>query len=309
MAATVTGVLLGGVHASRPSSGVSVGTLFSCTTHGLVYQTTDTGTTWTTWATLGGVVPAFATPAIALGTAAAAGAAATVIRSDATIAAFDATVPVTQAFSDAAATGAAAVSARRDHKHGMPAAPAGATPAIPAIVLGTAAALGAASTFVASDATVIAFDATSPAATVPGNAAVVGVATVAARRDHVHPRILDTFDVAFIIDGGGVAITTGIKGDLSLDFAATIDQVTLLADQSGSIVVDIWKDTYANYPPTVADTITASAKPTISVTTKAKDATLTGWTKTITSGDTLRFNVDSITTCTRVVVIIQMTRT
>jgi hypothetical protein len=33
---------------------------------------------------------------------------------------FDATVPVTQAFGDAAATGAAAVAARRDHKHGMP---------------------------------------------------------------------------------------------------------------------------------------------------------------------------------------------
>ncbi len=64
--------------------------------------------------------PAFATPAIVLGSAAAAGAATTVIRSNATIAAFDATVPVTQAFADAAATGAAAFAARRDHKHGMP---------------------------------------------------------------------------------------------------------------------------------------------------------------------------------------------
>ena len=40
---------------------------------------------------------------------------------------FDATVPVTQAFSDAAATGAATVAARRDHVHGMPAAPTGVT--------------------------------------------------------------------------------------------------------------------------------------------------------------------------------------
>lgn len=36
---------------------------------------------------------------------------------------FDATVPSTQAFGDAAATGSAAVSARRDHKHAMPATP------------------------------------------------------------------------------------------------------------------------------------------------------------------------------------------
>lgn len=62
----------------------------------------------------------FATPSISLGTAAAAGAATTVIRSDSTIAAFDATVPTTEAFGDAAATGSAAVAARRDHKHGMP---------------------------------------------------------------------------------------------------------------------------------------------------------------------------------------------
>jgi hypothetical protein len=64
----------------------------------------------------------FATPAIALGTTAAAGAASTVIRSDATIAVFDGAVPSTQGFGDAAATGAAAVAARRDHVHGMPSA-------------------------------------------------------------------------------------------------------------------------------------------------------------------------------------------
>lgn len=108
--------------------------------------------------------------------------------------------------------------------------------------------------------------------------------------------------IPFIIDGGGSAITTGVKGFIEVPFACTIQRVTLLADQSGSIVVDIWKDTYANYPPTVADTITASAKPTISTATKAQDATLTGWTTSVAAGDVLGFNVDSITTCQRVTV-------
>lgn len=81
----------------------------------------DGGITW--GGSTGAAALSFATPAIVLGTAAAAGAAASVIRSDATIAAFDATVPVTQAYGDAAATGAAAVAARRDHVHGMPASP------------------------------------------------------------------------------------------------------------------------------------------------------------------------------------------
>ncbi len=75
-----------------------------------------------TWVDTGGSV-SFATPAIVLGSSAAAGSAGTAIRSDSTIAAFDATAPTTQAFGDAAAVGTAAFAARRDHKHAMPATP------------------------------------------------------------------------------------------------------------------------------------------------------------------------------------------
>lgn len=107
--------------------------------------------------------------------------------------------------------------------------------------------------------------------------------------------------VFFVIDGGGSAISTGIKGDIQVPFAGTIVEATLLADQSGSIVVDVWKDTYANYPPTVADTIVAAAKPTLSSATKSTDTSLTGWTIAVAAGDTLRFNVDSAATLTRVV--------
>lgn len=109
-----------------------------------------------------------------------------------------------------------------------------------------------------------------------------------------------TFTIPFIIDGGGVAITTGVKGDLEIPVTCTITAVRLLADASGSIVVDIWKDSYANLPPTIADTITASAKPTLSAVQKSEDATLTGWTTSITAGQWLRFNVDSASTVTRV---------
>ena len=83
----------------------------------------------------------------------------------------------------------------------------------------------------------------------------------------------------------------------------------MLADQSGSAVVDIWKDTYASYPPTGADSITASAKPTISAATKSEDATLTGWATSISAGDTLRFNVDSASTITRLTLILTVTKT
>jgi len=113
--------------------------------------------------------------------------------------------------------------------------------------------------------------------------------------------------ITFAIDGGGSALTTGVKADISVPYACTITSVVMLADQSGSVVVDIWKDTLANYPPTVADTITASAKPTITTATNSSDTTLTGWTTSITAGDTLRFNIDSATTITRLSLTLKVT--
>jgi len=62
---------------------------------------------------------AYAVPALTLGLANAAGAAETVLRTDATILVFDATVPNTIQCDDAAAAGAAGVAARRDHEHGI----------------------------------------------------------------------------------------------------------------------------------------------------------------------------------------------
>jgi hypothetical protein len=115
--------------------------------------------------------------------------------------------------------------------------------------------------------------------------------------------------LTYVIDGGGSTITTGLKGFLEVPFACTITRATLLADQSGSIVVDVWKDTYANFPPTNADSIAASAKPTITTAVKSQDATLTGWTTAIGAGDVLAFNVDSVTSIQRATLSLRVTKT
>lgn len=109
-----------------------------------------------------------------------------------------------------------------------------------------------------------------------------------------------TGTVTMTVDAGSSVISTGLKGYIEVPFACTIISWTLLADVSGSIVVDVWKDTYANYPPVVGDTITASAKPTITTAVKNQSSTLTGWTTSITAGDILAFNVDSVTTIKKI---------
>lgn len=111
------------------------------------------------------------------------------------------------------------------------------------------------------------------------------------------------------IDGGGSVITTGVKGYVTVPYTGTITQWTLLADQSGSIVIDVWKDTYANYPPTVADTIAGSEKPTLTAAIKNQDTTLSTWTTAVVAGDVIGFKVDSATTVTRVTLVIEMAAT
>lgn len=119
---------------------------------------------------------------------------------------------------------------------------------------------------------------------------------------------LSVSGVVFIIDGGGEAITTGVKGFVQLPFKCEIQSVALFADQSGDVVVDFWVDTYANFPPTVADTITASAKPTLSSAQKYQDSTLTGWTKTILAGSVLAFNVDSVSDIERLSIMLDVNK-
>jgi hypothetical protein len=113
---------------------------------------------------------------------------------------------------------------------------------------------------------------------------------------------------SIILDGNGAPFTTGVKAYLQIPFNATITSVTLLADQTGSVVVDIWKDTYANFPPTVADTICGGSKPTISSNIKYTDSTLTGWTKTITANDILAFNIDSVTNIVKLTISLTLAR-
>ena len=102
-----------------------------------------------------------------------------------------------------------------------------------------------------------------------------------------------TVAIPVVMSGGGFLLSTGVKAYLEIPFSCVIYQWSLLADTSTSAVVDIWKDTFANFPPTVADSITASATPTLTATNKNQSSTLTGWTTTINAGDILAFNVNS----------------
>ena len=103
--------------------------------------------------------------------------------------------------------------------------------------------------------------------------------------------------IVVTIDGGGSAIATGEK-KLTLEpgITGTIVGWTMAGDQSGSMVMDVWKASAGI--PTNANSITGSAKPTLSGARRGNSTTLTGWTTGITADDVFIFEVESITSFT-----------
>jgi hypothetical protein len=117
-----------------------------------------------------------------------------------------------------------------------------------------------------------------------------------------------TVGVIAVFDGSGAVIPVSTQLDIPVPFDCHIEECAMYAAQAGSIVIDIWKDIHGSFPPTLADSITAAAKPTIAAADKSLDTTLTGWTRSITAGDILRFNVDSASTIKRVTLELAVTK-
>ncbi len=117
-----------------------------------------------------------------------------------------------------------------------------------------------------------------------------------------------TGSIGFLIDGGGAPITPGLKGTIAVPFACMITSWVLMADTTGSVTIDLWKSSFSAYPPTAAQSITASAKPSISSDVKASSSTLTGWVTTIAAGDILAFHVDVVSGLSRLSVGLSITR-
>jgi|SRR3990167_1601336 len=122
---------------------------------------------------------------------------------------------------------------------------------------------------------------------------------------------LEEDTIEFAIYGGSqntpaaITATTPIKGDVCVPFDCEVWKWRVVADQSGSIVVDIWMDTYAAFLAGTladADSITGTDTPTLSSVVSNESTALTGWTRHLIKGRTLRYNVDSVATVQRAVI-------
>lgn len=106
------------------------------------------------------------------------------------------------------------------------------------------------------------------------------------------PASLRSRTIGLVLDGSSVS--TGQKGYVRTPFSGTIVGWTVMADTVGSIVVDIWKDTFGAFPPIVGDSIVgAGNKPTLA-SAQSDTQSPVGWTTVaLTAGDVIAFNVES----------------
>jgi hypothetical protein len=89
----------------------------------------------------------------------------------------------------------------------------------------------------------------------------------------------------------GDVISVGAKGRKTFGQSGTIIGWKLISDTSTSTVVDVWKTN--NAIPTNSNSITGTAKPTLSSAQLNSSSTLTGWTTSVTAGDIFILEVES----------------
>ena len=117
--------------------------------------------------------------------------------------------------------------------------------------------------------------------------------TYFATANHTHK-----FDIPIILGNAVDVITAGTYGYVRVPRSATINGWTIMSKLSGSIVVDVKRATYANFPTTTS--IAGTEKPTLTSAYKNTDTILSTWTTSISEGDILEFYVESATTVKQV---------
>jgi hypothetical protein len=113
--------------------------------------------------------------------------------------------------------------------------------------------------------------------------------------------------IGMTFDGGGSPPTVGSVGYVVCQHSGTIDRWNIIADVSGSAVVDVWKA--AGTIPINANSIAGTEKLTLSAQQLASDTSLSTWTTAVTAGDVFAFEIESVSTCTRLTCEVRISET
>lgn len=118
-----------------------------------------------------------------------------------------------------------------------------------------------------------------------------------------------TDTITYVLDGGEYPISNGIKGSLMFDYAFTITDWVVIADQDGSVELDVWKTNYAGFPANATNSICGTNVPAIIDAQKGRALNMSGWTTSVAAGSILTFYVTECSSITRCTLCLKITRT
>lgn len=113
--------------------------------------------------------------------------------------------------------------------------------------------------------------------------------------------VVITGSIVCVFDGSGGVVSGGADFYISVPYTGTITEAVLLGDQSGSIIIEVRKCTFAQFDagathPVAGDKINSFTPPTLSSSSKSSDTSLSGWTTGFSAGDVFGFHVNGTPT-------------
>ena len=104
-----------------------------------------------------------------------------------------------------------------------------------------------------------------------------------------------TRTINFVVDAGSAPMSSGIKGEMTLDVTGKIQSWTIISDQEGRIQFDIKKVDYDNFPN--FSSICGSERPTLgNISSGAEErinrnTSISTWNTALNAGDILQFEI------------------
>ena len=102
-----------------------------------------------------------------------------------------------------------------------------------------------------------------------------------------------TRSINYVVDNGSRPMTNGNKGYLTIDVTGEIQSWIIVADAIGTLELDIKKCSFSDFPNTLS--ICGGNTPQLNGEEKNSDIILNGWTKQLTAGDIIQYEVINTT--------------
>lgn len=119
--------------------------------------------------------------------------------------------------------------------------------------------------------------------------------------------VLTNGAIEFRSENGTNVLLTGAKAHVIVPYSGEITAWELTADIPGSIEVDIWKGTYADYPLNATQSIVAGNYPALISAIKATGV-VAGWDVAIAAGNYIQLNIRSVSSIRKVTLTLKVTK-